>query len=152
MKFIHHNHLCCRIFDREKTQSYSFAVYAIDGGTYEPRMRSARIDITLQDVNDNTPIFEQIPYSFNISQNLGIGQYVGQVRATDADIGLNGDISYSFSTSSQYFEMDSSSGVITTRQSLAAITSIQSLEVVARDKGSPVRSSTGKHALNTLYE
>ena len=134
----------CRNFDREKKASYTFEVYAIDGGRYGPRTAEAQIEITILDINDNAPVFDQIPYRVNTSQNQGSGQFVTKVIATDADFNMNGDVRYSFSTSSVYFDIDSPSGIITTRQQLgSAAVGMHRLEIVATDRGQPALSSTG---------
>ncbi len=71
----------CREFDREKKSEYSFEVYATDSGLYGPRTTSVRVDIDISDVNDNAPIFDEIPFRADIAQNHGVRQYVTQVRA-----------------------------------------------------------------------
>ncbi len=70
-------------FDREKKSEYSFEVYATDSGLYGPRTTSVRVDIDISDVNDNAPIFDEIPFRADISQNHGRGQYVTQVSKRD---------------------------------------------------------------------
>ena len=124
--------------------SYSFQVFASDGGLYGPRSHSVQVDITIEDVNDNAPVFEQVPYRVNVSENHGMGQYVLQVSAKDKDQGSNGEVMYNFAAESAYFNMDSFSGVIVTRQSLdSAAVRVHRLEVIAMDKGQNPMSSTG---------
>lgn len=134
-----------RPFDREKKARYTFEVYAIDGGLYGPRSQTVRVDITIEDVNDNAPVFEQIPYKANISQNHGVGQYVCQVKAEDKDTGANSQVMYRLVTNTMYFEINPDSGTITTRQMLdPAAVMVHTLEVLARDKGQSPQSSTGQ--------
>lgn len=134
----------CREFDREKKASYTFQVIASDGGLYGPREQSVRVDIILDDVNDNAPVFEQVPFRVNISQNHGLGQYVLQVSAKDADQGSNGEVMYNLAEESIYFDIDSFSGVIVTRRVLdAAAVKLHHLEVRAVDKGQPPLTATG---------
>ena len=52
------------------------------------------IDITVTDINDNPPEFEQTTYWSSVSEDAVIGQYVTTVRATSRDIGLNAKIAY----------------------------------------------------------
>ena len=68
-----------REFDREKKQRYSFEVFATDSGLYGPRTRSVRVDITIEDVNDNAPVFTEVPFKADISQNYRVGQQVTKV-------------------------------------------------------------------------
>ncbi len=134
-----------REFDREKTGVYSFEVYAIDGGLYGPRSQSVRVEITIDDVNDNSPVFEEIPYKAEISQDHGVNHYVLKVTAVDKDIGSNGQVTYSLREPSRYFRIDGESGEITTKSLLADPSAIMvhRLEVIARDGGDSPRYSTG---------
>lgn len=133
-----------REFDREKIAHYSFEVYATDGGLYGPRSESVRVEVTVKDINDNFPVFTQYPYRQEISQDLGVNQRVLQVSATDTDADDNGRIRYSFSTASQFFKIDSTTGVVKTRSLLGpAAAEVHRLNVLAVDQGSPAKSSTG---------
>lgn len=136
-------------FDREKTSSYSFEVYATDGGLYDPRSESARVDITVLDVNDNAPVFEQIPYKAEISQDHGIDQYVVRVSAVDKDDGINGQVTYSFAEDNQYFSIDAESGDIKTKKSLLEPSAvvIHHIDVIARDMADSPRSSKGLYLI-----
>uniref|UniRef100_A0A8D8TPP1 Cadherin-89D n=1 Tax=Cacopsylla melanoneura TaxID=428564 RepID=A0A8D8TPP1_9HEMI len=51
--------------------------------------------IFVNDVNDNAPVFEKSSYEFRIPEGVYDDLVVGQVTATDADFGENGNISYS---------------------------------------------------------
>ena len=48
----------------------------------------------LQDENDNAPIFEQDKYTFKIKENNDPGAILATLRATDADVGENGEVRY----------------------------------------------------------
>ena len=134
-----------REFDREKKTAYSFEVYATDGGLYGPRSDRVRIDVTILDVNDNSPIFEKIPYSVDIAQNHAVSQYVERVRAVDKDSGDNGKVLYAFKTPSRYFSIDADTGVIILKSLLdATAVMMHRLRIVARDHGDAPRSSTGE--------
>uniref|UniRef100_F6YY38 Cadherin domain-containing protein n=1 Tax=Ciona intestinalis TaxID=7719 RepID=F6YY38_CIOIN len=113
-----------RRLDRESTSSYQLQVVASDNG--EPvRSASGLIDITVLDWNDNDPQFTETAYSGQVEEGLTKGQYVLTVRATDADIGLNGEVSYFISTTatesnvlSGQFSVDTMTGVLTTSTTL----------------------------------
>ena len=68
-----------REVDREKKQRYTFEVYATDSGLYGPRTRSVRVEITIEDVNDNAPVFTEVPFKADISQSYSVGQQVTKV-------------------------------------------------------------------------
>ena len=57
-----------------------FTVRATDGGLFAPRVTSVDVDIVIDDVNDNSPVFTRIPYSETISQSASIGSTVLTVR------------------------------------------------------------------------
>ena len=133
-----------REFDREKKSSYTFEVDATDGGQYGPRSKKVRVTVHVSDINDNAPVFEQIPYKASISASHSVRQYVVQVSATDKDEGPNGQITYSLARTSQYFEINRDSGTIITKALLdPGALGVHTLAVIARDKGSRSQSATG---------
>ena len=68
-----------REFDREKHSSYSFEVFATDGGEYGPRTEKVRVEITIRDVNDNAPVFEQVPFKAEVPPTFPIQGLVTEV-------------------------------------------------------------------------
>ncbi|XP_053686645.1 cadherin-89D-like [Sabethes cyaneus] len=54
------------------------------------------LEFKIYDVNDNAPVFEKQWYTFKVDEgNYPItGSRIGQVRATDEDLGMNGNVSY----------------------------------------------------------
>ena len=59
-------------------------VLAVDGGK-PPRSATASIIITIQDVNDNDPVFEPNLYEAVVSEDDPPGTPVASVKATDKD-------------------------------------------------------------------
>lgn len=51
------------------------------------------LQITITDVNDNTPSFGQPSYTFYAQPNVAVGNVLGSVVATDADVGEFGMLS-----------------------------------------------------------
>ncbi|XP_040928662.2 protocadherin beta-15-like [Betta splendens] len=82
--------------DREKEDNLDFLLIAVDGGN-PPRSGSAVIHVTVLDANDNAPVFDQTIYRASLPENSAIDTVVVTVRATDADEGVNGEVSYEFS-------------------------------------------------------
>ncbi|XP_008277761.1 protocadherin-15 [Stegastes partitus] len=78
--------------DRETTDQYRLIVTASDGnpgGT-----STATVNIVVTDVNDNDPDFD-LTMSTNFTvQEEEANLFVGQVRATDPDAGVNGQVHY----------------------------------------------------------
>ena len=52
------------------------------------------VDIAISDVNDRFPIFEREVYEAKIPEDSPVGMPVEQLVATDADIGVNAQITY----------------------------------------------------------
>ncbi|XP_053812873.1 protocadherin gamma-B5-like [Vidua chalybeata] len=106
-----------RALDREKLSSFELVLTAVDGG--EPaRSGTVLIRINVTDANDNPPVFSKSLYEARVAENLPVGSPVLQVRATDADVGSNGRLSYSFSNVPDdvlsLFSIESESGEIRT--------------------------------------
>ncbi|GAB5566826.1 protocadherin gamma-A6 isoform X8 [Prionailurus iriomotensis] len=84
-----------RALDREGDAVYHLILTAVDGG--EPvRSGTARILVTVLDVNDNAPVFTQPVYRVSVPENLPVGTPVLSVNATDQDEGVHAEVMYSF--------------------------------------------------------
>lgn len=142
--------LTYRTFDREKKSSYAFDVQASDGGKYDKRSERTRIRVTIGDINDNAPVFQEALYRANVTMGSAAGTHVLTVVADDKDTGLNGKVTYRFSSASdakalQLFSIGESSGYITAKQSLDLHTvGYHNLKVVASDGGNVSLSTTGE--------
>ncbi|XP_046907510.1 protocadherin gamma-A3-like isoform X3 [Hypomesus transpacificus] len=82
--------------DREEHPRLSLKLIAVDGGDPQ-RSGTVNIDITVLDVNDNAPVFNQSEYKGAAFENAPKGTYITTVNASDADSGANGHITYCFS-------------------------------------------------------
>ncbi|XP_063025249.1 protocadherin gamma-B5-like [Melospiza melodia melodia] len=103
------------VLDREKQSSFELMLTAVDGG--EPsRSGTVQVRINVTDANDNPPVFSKTVYEARVAENLPVGSVVLQVRATDADVGSNGQVSYSFGDVPDdvllLFTVDSDSGEV----------------------------------------
>ncbi|ELW54090.1 protocadherin beta-13 [Tupaia chinensis] len=129
-----------KALDREAEPELRLTLTARDGGS-PPRSGSTQVYIEVVDVNDNAPEFEQPFYRVQIPEDSPIGFLVVTVSATDADIGANGEITYSlFQASdeiSKTFEINSLTGEIRLKKQVD-FEAIQSYEVniEAKDAGS----------------
>ena len=115
--------LCAKIvltpgkhLDRELQNSYSLNISATDGGN-PPRSGFTFLNISVLDVNDNSPKFNPSTYSANVTENSKVGTSILNVTATDIDIGTNGQIVYviergSHSDPSGVFSIHSDTGII----------------------------------------
>ncbi|XP_072290368.1 protocadherin gamma-A10-like [Eucyclogobius newberryi] len=107
--------------DREKNEEHSLILVASDGGAPQ-RSGTARIHITVLDANDNAPVCSKQVYKAEVQENSAIGTVVTTVSANDADKGVNGEVTYSFSRVSkedkQLFDVNAKTGEITVTSKL----------------------------------
>ncbi|KAM5165237.1 protocadherin Fat 4-like [Mantella aurantiaca] len=127
--------------DRETTDSYEVTVIAQDSGT--PLLSSTMIiHVSVQDVDDNPPIFEQSLYEVTVKENEA-PHVILNVSAVDSDIGDNALIMYSFINVSHLFHIGEISGSLSNLQPLDFETSTQHvMTVTAYSPGNPKYQST----------
>jgi hypothetical protein len=82
--------------DREEQQQIRLLLTALDGGSPQ-RSGTVVIDVTVLDANDNAPVFSQAVYEASLPENAALKTLVLAVSATDADEGVNGDVTYGLS-------------------------------------------------------
>ncbi|RWS32013.1 hypothetical protein B4U80_09028, partial [Leptotrombidium deliense] len=137
--------------DRETSAGYTIVVTAMDNGS-PPLADTTNVEIEISDINDNAPQFKQAAYKSSISEDSLIGTSVVQIYAHDVDLGLNGQVRYSFQAGNDgdgSFVIDPTSGVIRTnklldRESVATY----DLLAYAVDRGSPPLSSSVQIMVN----
>ncbi|KFP03887.1 Cadherin-23, partial [Calypte anna] len=135
-----------RPLDRELLDHYTLLIQASDGGV-PPRRKEHTLRVNILDINDNPPVIES-PFGYNVSvsENVGGGTAVVQVRATDRDAGLNSVLSYYITGGNEdlTFRMDRVTGEIATRPSPPdrERQSFYSLVVTVEDEGNPSLSAT----------
>uniref|UniRef100_A0A671THD5 FAT atypical cadherin 3a n=1 Tax=Sparus aurata TaxID=8175 RepID=A0A671THD5_SPAAU len=103
---------------------------------------SVRVQITIQDANDNSPTFDQSCYEMLVNESVPVGTNILTVSAVDEDKGENGYITYSISSLQQVpFKINQFSGIISTTKELDFESSSESFMFVVRasDWGSPYR-------------
>ncbi|XP_028445921.1 protocadherin beta-16-like [Perca flavescens] len=82
--------------DREKQNEINLLLTALDGGSPQ-RSGTVVIHVTVLDANDNAPVFSQAVYKASLPENSPPDTIVINVSATDADEGVNGDVTYDLS-------------------------------------------------------
>ncbi|XP_056238414.1 protocadherin gamma-A12-like [Seriola aureovittata] len=101
--------------DRERRQEIELPLTAFDGGTPQ-KSGTVMIHVTVLDANDNAPVFGQAVYKASLPENSPLDTVVVTVSATDADDGVNGDVTYDFGhvseTDEKLFSIDSKTGEI----------------------------------------
>ena len=137
------------LLDYETRRQYTIEIVVSDG----MQSTSAYLTVLVLDVNEFTPMFIGNT-SFEIKEEEPSGTLVGTVVAVDLDgSSPNSLITYSFAQRSQitqYFNLNADTGNITTngvldREELTQIfsppASSQTVDIVARDHGSPSKQS-----------
>ena len=113
--------------DREKKSFFSFSIKAVDQGgssrgiTILPRIGTARIEVKVNDINDNPPRFFPQSYSKTITEDTQIGSKLMSLHATDIDEGSNKEILFQFvGVLNKTFplKIDAATGDITTTRKL----------------------------------
>ena len=71
---------------------YEFEVQASEQGSLSENTGTTRVRIAVLDENDNRPEFDETAYSFELPENQ-VGFVVGNISASDLDIGTNAKVS-----------------------------------------------------------
>uniref|UniRef100_A0A3Q3E892 Cadherin domain-containing protein n=1 Tax=Labrus bergylta TaxID=56723 RepID=A0A3Q3E892_9LABR len=134
--------------DRELVSDYNITITATDEGS-PPLSSSKTVQLSVADINDNPPVFEEQSYSAYVSENNKPGSTLCSVSARDPDWRQNGTVVYSLLSGevngapvSSYVSVNGDTGVI------HAVRSFDyeqfrnfKVHVMARDNGSPPLSS-----------
>ncbi|KAM9455721.1 protocadherin gamma-A11-like isoform 7-T7 [Clarias gariepinus] len=137
------------LLDRETEADYNITITATDRGS-PPLSSSITIHLSVSDINDNPPVFEQQSYTAYVMENNKPGTSISSVTARDPDWRQNGTVLYSLVPSeinavpvTSFVSINSDTGVI------HAVRSFDyerfrnfTVQVVARDNGSPPLSSS----------
>ena len=149
--------------DREQVEFYSLNVCARDRGQ-PPRLGYLLVNVTVLDVNDNPPIFQQSDYVVALNESAPIGTKVLTVRATDKDSEDNSKLTYYLPDTETQFTIDPDTGTVTTiepldcpQQSCTGAARLGDgclkscvITVFARDHGSPRQDGRTYVTVNLL--
>ncbi|KAK7922733.1 hypothetical protein WMY93_009635 [Mugilogobius chulae] len=134
--------------DRELVSDYNITITATDEGS-PPLSSSKTVHLTVADINDNPPVFEEQSYSAHVTENNKPGSTLCSVAARDPDWRQNGTVVYSLLPAevngapvSSYVSVNGDTGLI---HAVRAFDYEQfrsfKIHVMARDNGSPPLSS-----------
>uniref|UniRef100_A0A8C5VDG2 Cadherin domain-containing protein n=1 Tax=Microcebus murinus TaxID=30608 RepID=A0A8C5VDG2_MICMU len=128
--------------DREDASAHNLLLTATDGG--KPELTgTVQLLVTVLDVNDNAPTFEQSEYEIKIFENSDNGTTVIRLNASDRDEGVNAAISYSFNSLvstmvTDQFSVDPNTGEIVVQGNLDfEQVNLYKIRIDATDKGHP---------------
>ncbi|XP_034546170.1 protocadherin alpha-3-like [Notolabrus celidotus] len=120
-------------------------------------MNVHRIEVSVVDINDNSPEFIEQAYSLNISESMSPGERYLLLIAEDADIGSNSVKSYKLSQN-EYFSLDVQSGgehgvsaeLVLQKALDREKQAVIKLTLTAVDGGKPARSGALQININVL--
>ncbi|KAK7922736.1 hypothetical protein WMY93_009638 [Mugilogobius chulae] len=108
--------------DRELVSDYNITITATDEGS-PPLSSSKTVHLTVADINDNPPVFEEQSYSAHVTENNKPGSTLCSVAARDPDWRQNGTVVYSLLPAevngapvSSYVSVNGDTGLIHARQ------------------------------------
>lgn len=134
--------------DYKQERRYVLTLTASDSGG---RHDTATVYVNISDANNFAPVFENAPYTASVFEDAPIGTTVLVVSASDNDVGINAQITYTLgdetnseqSTNNGEFTINPQTGAIITSKLLDRETiSGYLLTVTARDGGTPSLSDT----------
>lgn len=131
------------VLNREKTEEYNLKVRAhisyARGKNISSYETETAIHVQVLDRNDLSPLFYPTEYAVTVPEDTPKHHSILKVIADDADLGINGEIYYSFLMDSESFAIHPTTGDITIlRQLNYAENSHYELTVLANDRGSAI--------------
>lgn len=130
--------------DYDVIQEYHLNITAQDLG-FKSKSAVAMLTVTLTDINDNEPSFNQTEYHAHLPENSPIHSFVYKAIATDKDSPKNAIIHYSIigGSGKDIFAIDQATGVITSKLTFDyEEENLYDLIIMALNPDSPMSSTT----------
>ncbi|XP_063025269.1 protocadherin alpha-8-like [Melospiza melodia melodia] len=141
--------------DRETIPVHRLVLTATDGG--RPSLTGTmELVIYVLDTNDNAPQFNQSVYKVQLLESAEVGTLVTRVKATDADEGINSEVTYTVTnfippSGKEVISINPNTGEIHLTGSLDfEEVKVFNFRIEARDKGTPPLSGHCKVVLEVL--
>ncbi|VEN38816.1 unnamed protein product, partial [Callosobruchus maculatus] len=136
-------------FDREARDNYELIVEArsLISQSDRPRVAHVIVNVTVLDINDNCPLFVNLPYYAVVSVDDEKGSIIAKVHAIDMDSAENGEVRYELIKGhGELFKVHRESGDIELKQNLEGHNKEYELLIAAYDKGiTPCRTDVTVH-------
>ncbi|XP_063814850.1 cadherin-23 isoform X3 [Pseudophryne corroboree] len=133
------------VLDRERIGQYYLRVVASDAGS-PSKSSTSTLTVRVLDVNDESPTFYPMLYNLSLAENVPRDYVVARLNCSDADTGLNAELSYFITGGNQdgKFMVGFRDGVLRTVVNLDRETmSFYSLILEAIDNGPAGNRKTG---------
>ncbi|XP_014488108.1 PREDICTED: fat-like cadherin-related tumor suppressor homolog [Dinoponera quadriceps] len=125
-------------FDRETCDHYELIVEAKSQppDREKPRVAHVVANVTILDINDNCPMFVNLPYYAVVSVDAQKGDVITKVHAVDMDSGDNGEVRYELKKGhGELFKVCRKTGEISLKQNLEGHNREYQLTIAAYDGG-----------------
>ncbi|KAK0095182.1 hypothetical protein PV326_009029, partial [Microctonus aethiopoides] len=125
-------------FDRETMDHYELIVEAKSHtlDREKPRVAHVIVNVTILDINDNCPMFVNLPYYAVVSIDAQKGNVITKVHAIDMDSGENGEVRYELKKGhGELFKVSRKTGEISLKQNLEGHNREYQLTIAAYDGG-----------------
>lgn len=125
-------------FDREVRDNYELIVEARSQlpDREKPRVAHVIVNVTILDINDNCPMFVNLPYYAVVSVDDPRGSVITKVHALDLDSFENGEVRYEMKRGhGELFKVDRKTGEVTLKQTLEGHNRDYELLISAYDGG-----------------
>ncbi|KAM9329220.1 protocadherin Fat 1 [Gastrophryne carolinensis] len=128
-------------FDREQQNLYEIVV-EVTSEHKPPKVAHVLVKLFIEDINDNSPVFVNLPYYAMVQADAEEGHVIRHVTAVDKDTDKNGEIHYYLKEHSQHFQIGPS-GAITLKKQFDPdeFNKEYFITIVAADGGSPSYST-----------
>lgn len=131
---------------------YMFEVEAEDGAD-PPRSARVNVTITLEDVNDNRPMFTEDPFRIDVREATRVGTSIFQLTAVDPDEGIiDAQLFFGLLTENSSFIIEEETGIVRVASELdfddPDIPTLIVLDISVNDGGDPPLNSTGQLIIN----
>ena len=138
--------------DRENIDFYVLNISASDGGN-PPRSDTARVEISVLDRNDQSPVFTAgTQFDLSIAEGLSGMVLVSVAEAMDSDFGENAIVTYSLGGTSPIFSVQENGSIYAIAELLDADVPNPSyvITVVATDRGMPPLQTSANFTITVI--
>ncbi|NXS11435.1 CADH5 protein, partial [Neodrepanis coruscans] len=125
--------------DREKKAEYELTALVIDKRNNQSLEPPSKFIIKVYDINDNAPVFVQKVFNGSVPEMSPVGTSVTKVTAVDADdptVSGHATVTYQVIKGDEYFTIDDSGVISTTRPDLDRETQ-STYEIIVKAKDAP---------------
>lgn len=123
-------------YDVESDEERTF-IFEINAMVEDEIVSKALVEVHLEGVNDNFPIFDQSNYRLQVAENSEIGLKIADIAAVDNDVGKFGKLKYLLrGFGAEYFQTNQENGGIFVKNNLDyEMQKSYSLSLIAKDGG-----------------